>query len=167
MSVEVEQLDVPGRLSRCAGKGNPVELPAKETIEHMHAVGIAAFRVGPEVRMNGQRIGEYFEPNIAVVQSEDGCHVVQAGDGRITFLPELRRPAAQKHLRQFLSTYPKGIRPQIGQTRGNYFSCIRFCCYVFRQKGYRNRNAKFSDMRQKRIGLGFRSCCIESGRSAR
>ena len=99
LSVEVEQLEPFGRLSRCAGLGNPVELSAKETIEHMHTVGIAAFRVGPEVRMNSQRIGEYFKSYVFVVQSEYGGHVVQAGDGSITFLPGLRRPTAQKYLR--------------------------------------------------------------------
>jgi len=109
LSVEVEQLEPFGRLSRCAGKGNPVQLPAKETVEHMRIVGVAAFRVGPEVRMNGQRIGEYFEPNIVVVQSEYGGRIVQAEDAGITLLSGLRRPAAQKYLRQFLSTYPKAI----------------------------------------------------------
>lgn len=75
----------------------------------MRAVGIAAFRGGPEVRMNSQRISEYLEPDIAIVQSEDGCHVVQAGNMGITLLPELRRSIAQKHLWQFLSWYAKSI----------------------------------------------------------
>lgn len=114
LAVEVEQLEPFGRLSRCAGVGNPIELPAKETIEHMHAVSVAAFRVGPEVRMNGQRIGEYFEPNIVVVQSEYGSHVVHVGNMGITLLHGLRGPMAQKYLRQFLSTYPKAIGSYIG-----------------------------------------------------
>ncbi len=114
LSVEVEQLELAGRLTRCAGKGNPVQLPAKETIEHMHAVGVTAFRVNPEVRMNGQRIGEYFKSYVFVVQSEYGGHIVQTENMGITLLHGLRGPMAQKYLRQFLSTYPKAIGSYIG-----------------------------------------------------
>lgn len=111
----------------------------------MYAVSVAVFRIGPEVRMNGQRISEYFEPDIIVVQSEYVSYIVQTGNMGITLLLGLRHPAAQKHLRQLLGLHTKVIGPQISQTCIEHFFYVRCGCREPRKKRYWNRNAELAD----------------------